>query len=50
MSKRTNNKRTKTGSAVHLAAIQAPARTIQSKPKVASKRACRGNKWKVTEM
>lgn len=38
-------RKTKTASAVHLAAIQSPARTIQSAPKVASKAACRRNKW-----
>jgi hypothetical protein len=38
-------RKTKTGSAIHLAALQSPARVIQSRPKVASKAACRRNKW-----
>lgn len=41
----SKNKRHKRPSAIHLAGLQAPARTIQSKPKVASKQACRKNKW-----
>jgi len=45
MSKTTNNKRIKRPSAIHLAGLQSPARTIQSAPKVASKQACRKNKW-----
>jgi len=41
----SKSKKIKTGSAVHRAALSAPARTIQSAPKVSSKRACRRNKY-----